>query len=90
VQSVEWFQDHVLAVVATDNPAFECVEFERSGRCRCALQLVEIGMSHCQNWNLEELAADCAAEGRYRFLLSATPEPVTGGTGAPSSTSPTA
>jgi hypothetical protein len=24
------FQDHVFAAVATDNPTFECVEFERS------------------------------------------------------------
>jgi hypothetical protein len=48
-----------------------------------ALHLVEMGMTQGQNWNLEELAADCAADGRATFLLSATPEPVTGGTGAP-------
>jgi hypothetical protein len=42
-----------------------------------------MGMTQGQNWNLEELGADCAADGRYTFLLSATPEPVTGGTGAP-------
>ena len=40
-------------------------------------------MTQGQNWNLEALAADCAADGRSTFLLSATPEPVTGGTGAP-------
>ena len=48
-----------------------------------ALHLVEMGMMQGQNWNLEALAADCAADGRSTFLLSATPEPVTGGTGAP-------
>jgi hypothetical protein len=32
---------------------------------------------------MEELAADCAADGVYDFLLAANPEPFTGGTGAP-------
>ena len=32
---------------------------------------------------LEALAADCDADGRYSFLLSASPEPVVGGYGAP-------
>ena len=83
-QSVEWFHDHDVAAVATDNPTFECVEFERAIPLPVhALHLVEMGMTQGQNWNLEELAADCAADGRATFLLSATPEPVTGGTGAP-------
>ena len=84
VQSVDWFHDHDVAAVATDNPTFECVEFERAVPLPVhALHLVEMGMMQGQNWNLEELAADCADDGRYTFLLSATPEPVTGGTGAP-------
>ena len=70
--------------MATDNPTFECVEFERAVPLPVhALHLVEMGMTQGQNWNLEELAADCAGDGRATFLLSATPEPVTGGTGAP-------
>ncbi len=32
---------------------------------------------------LEDLAAACAADGRYRFLLEASPQPVTGGLGSP-------
>jgi len=84
LQSVEWFHDHDVAAVATDNPTFECVDFERSVPLPVhALHLVEMGMMQGQNWNLEALAADCAADDRFTFLLSATPEPVTGGTGAP-------
>jgi kynurenine formamidase len=84
IHSVEWFHDHDVAAVATDNPTFECVDFERSVPLSVhALHLVEMGMMQGQNWNLEALAADCAADGRSTFLLSATPEPVTGGTGAP-------
>jgi kynurenine formamidase len=84
LQSVEWFHDRDVAAVATDNPTFECVDFERSVPLPVhALHLVEMGMMQGQNWNLEALAADCAADGRATFLLAATPEPVTGGTGAP-------
>ena len=64
-QSVDWFHDHDVAAVATDNPTFECVEFERAVPLPVhALHLVEMGMTQGQNWNLEELAADCAADGR--------------------------
>jgi kynurenine formamidase len=83
-QSVEWFHDHDVAAVATDNPTFEYVDFEAAVPLPVhALHLVEMGMTQGQNWNLEALAADCAADGRATFLLCATPEPVTGGTGAP-------
>ena len=34
-------------------------------------------------FNLEELAADCAADGVYQFLLTAPPLQVTGGIGSP-------
>ena len=35
------------------------------------------------DWDLEALALDCADDGVYDFLLSASPEPFTGGTGSP-------
>lgn len=47
------------------------------------LALRDMGMLQGQNWNLEELAAACAADGRITFQLSATPEPFTGASGAP-------
>jgi hypothetical protein len=34
-------------------------------------------------WDTEALAADCAADGRYEFWLTAAPIPVTGAVGAP-------
>ena len=36
-----------------------------------------------QNWHLDDLAADCATDGQYDFLLVATPLPLTGAVGAP-------
>ncbi|MER5787371.1 cyclase family protein [Streptomyces sp. NPDC001980] len=38
------------------------------------LCLVMMGMIQGQNWVLEDLAAACARDGRYTFLLNATPE----------------
>jgi kynurenine formamidase len=34
-------------------------------------------------WALEELAADCAADGVYEFFLTAAPLPITGAVGSP-------
>ena len=36
-----------------------------------------------QNFDLEALAEDCANDGVYAFLLSASPEPFEGGLGGP-------
>jgi kynurenine formamidase len=85
MQTADWFHDHDVAAVATDNMTFEVFPCERDDLLLPvhALHLVDMGLTQGQNWNLEELAADCAADGRYTFVLSATPEPVTGGTGSP-------
>jgi hypothetical protein len=47
------------------------------------LHLVFMGMTQGQNFDLEELAADCLADGVYEFLLEASPEPFVHGLGAP-------
>jgi len=47
------------------------------------LDLVETGLTQGQNFVLEQLAEACADDGRYRFLLDASPQPITGGLGSP-------
>lgn len=42
-----------------------------------------MGSPSGEMFNLEALAADCAADGRYSFLLAAPPLEVTGGFGSP-------
>ena len=83
--TVEWFHRHDVAAVAIDNLIFEVFPCERDDAFLPVhfLHLVDMGLTQGQNWNLEELAADCAADGRYTFLLSASPEPVRYGAGAP-------
>jgi kynurenine formamidase len=85
LQTVEWFHRHQVAAVAIDNLIFEVFPCERPDLFLPVhfLHLVEMGLTQGQNWNMEALAADCADDGRYTFLLSASPEPIDGGTGAP-------
>jgi kynurenine formamidase len=85
LQTVEWFHSHDVAAVATDNIVFEVFPCERDDAMLPVhlLHLVDMGMTQGQNWNLEALAADCAADGRYTCFLDASPLPFTGGVGSP-------
>ena len=80
-----WFREHDVAAVATDNPGFEVWPLERKDLFFPVhlLDLVEMGMTQGQNWDLEALAADCAADGVHEFLLEASPEPFERGLGSP-------
>lgn len=80
-----WFHSHDIAAVATDTLALEVYpcEFEDAYLPVHLLHLVEMGMTQGQNWDLDALAEDCAADGRYDFLLDATPLPFTHALGSP-------
>jgi kynurenine formamidase len=83
LETVPWLHSRDVAAVATDTIALEVVPSERDDLPLPVhlLHLVEMGLLQGQNWDLEALAADCAADGQWSFLLSATPEPVSRGTG---------
>ncbi|HEY8544620.1 MAG TPA: cyclase family protein [Acidimicrobiales bacterium] len=84
-QSVEWLRDHDVAAVATDTLAFEVFPGEDPAVLLPVhlLHLVDMGLVQGQLWALDELAADCAADGQYDFLLTATPLPLTRAVGGP-------
>lgn len=83
--TVLWFHQRDVAAVATDNLTFEVFPPEREDLLLPVhlLHLVEMGMTQGQNWDLEALSEDCAEDGRYSFLLDATPQPFVGGVGTP-------
>jgi kynurenine formamidase len=85
MQTVRWFHDRDVAAVATDNLSFEVFPGEREGLLLPVhmLHIVEMGLVQGQNFDLEALAADCADDGRYTFLLSASPDPIVHAAGAP-------
>lgn len=82
-RSIEWFHDHDVAAVATDTFVLECFPGEDPSQMLPVhmIQLRDMGLAQGQIWDLDELAADCAADGQFDFLLTATPIPLTGATG---------
>jgi kynurenine formamidase len=83
--SIEWIRDHDVALVATDTLTFEVYPCEdpRVFMPAHMIHLRDMGLTQAQNWYLDALAADCATDGQYDFLLVATPLPLTGAVGAP-------
>lgn len=83
--TADWFHRHDVAAVATDTLPLEVFPGEEEGTFLPVhlLHLVEMGMTQGQNWALDELAADCAGDGVYTFLLDASPLPFVDGTGSP-------
>ena len=84
-KTVGWFHDHDVAAVATDNITFEVYPCEDPAVLLPVhlLHLVDMGMTQGQNFVLDDLAEDCAADGTYEFLLEASPQPFVGGLGSP-------
>ncbi|TMK17621.1 MAG: cyclase family protein [Actinobacteria bacterium] len=80
-----WFRERDVAAVATDTIAFEVWPLETKDVIFPVhlLDLVEMGLTQGQNFDLEALADDCAGDGVYAFLLSASPEPFERGLGSP-------
>ena len=83
--SVEWLRDHDVAAVATDTLVFEVWPCEDPAVLLPVhmLHLRDMGLVQGQLWALDELAADCAADGQYDFMLCATPLPLTRAVGGP-------
>jgi kynurenine formamidase len=85
IETAEWFHRHDVAAVATDTLPCEVFPGQHEDIYLPVhlLHLVEMGMTQGQNWVLDQLAADCAEDGQYTFLLDATPLPFTNGLGSP-------
>jgi kynurenine formamidase len=85
VGTAGWLRNRDVAAVATDTMVLEVYPCEDDALYLPVhlLHLVEMGLTQGQNWFLDELADACAADGRYEFLLDATPLPFTGALGSP-------
>lgn len=86
-QCAEWIHDHSLAAICADNMAVEVMSQEvRTSEMPLPLHMLclrDMGCPMGEMFNLEALAADCAADGRYTFMLAAPPLAVTRGFGSP-------
>lgn len=96
---LRWLWDHEIALVAADNLAVEAdpvleSDFrtpgerppekgvDHSGMLHRPL-IALLGMALGELWKLDELAADCAADGVYDFFLTCKPLNLIGGVGSP-------
>jgi kynurenine formamidase len=83
-RTAAWFHERGVAAVAADNREFESpwglpgmrVPFHM-------LALRDMGMPIGELWDLEALAADCAADGVHEFMLVAPALPFTRAVGSP-------
>jgi kynurenine formamidase len=80
-----WLHGSEIAGIATDTWGFEVRpnEFEHAFQPLHQVAIPHIGLLIGEMWDLDALAADCAADGRYEFWLTAAPLPVTGAVGSP-------
>ncbi|WP_249998370.1 cyclase family protein [Actinoplanes sp. M2I2] len=83
--TADWLHDTEIAAIATDTWGFEVRpnEFDDAFQPLHQVAIPHIGLFIGEMWDLDALAADCAADGRYDFWLTAAPLPVTGAVGAP-------
>lgn len=82
-RSIEWLHDHDVAGVATDTLVLECFPGEDPAVLLPVhmIHLRDMGLAQGQLWHLDDLAADCTADGQWDVLLTASPIPLTGSTG---------
>jgi kynurenine formamidase len=84
-QCASWLHDHDIAAVAADNLMVEDPISGVKGTLlpMHMLCLRDMGLMLGEYWDLNALAADCAADGVYEFQLIAPPLRVVGGVGSP-------
>lgn len=83
--TADWLHGTEIAGVATDTWGFEVRpnEFDVAFQPLHQVAIPHIGLFLGEMWDLDALAADCAADGVWDFMLTAAPLPVTGAVGAP-------
>jgi kynurenine formamidase len=83
VDTAAWLWDKRIAAIAADNPALEALRVDAEVGFQHRRLIALQGMAIGELWDLEELAADCASDGVYEFMLVSAPLNVPGGVGSP-------
>ena len=79
-----WLWDRGVAAVAADNPALEAwPPLSETGGFLHHRLIPLLGMPIGELWWLEDLAADCAADGVFEAFFTSAPLNVPGGVGSP-------
>jgi kynurenine formamidase len=83
--TAEWLFTREIAAIATDTWGCEVRpnEFDDSFQPLHQVAIPNMGLTIGEMWDLDELAVDCLADGRFDFFLSAPPLKITGAVGSP-------
>ena len=83
--SVPWLHRSEIAGIATDTWGFEVRpnEFDEAFQPLHQIAIPHLGLFLGEMWDPDGLAEACAEDGRYDFLLTAAPLPITGAVGSP-------
>jgi kynurenine formamidase len=81
---MEWFWDNRVAAVGTDCPSVEPwpIDYQDEGALHYRALSI-LGLPIGEQFVLDELAADCAADNRYEFMLTSAPMNLEGGIASP-------
>jgi kynurenine formamidase len=90
-ETLAWLWEHRFAMVAADNLGLEAVPAvpttpipaTADGGLMHQEMIALLGLAIGELWALDDLAEDCAADGRYEFLLVSKPLNLIGGVGSP-------
>ncbi len=83
---IPWLADKDVATVSADTVGVEVIPLEEPVERvfpTHSAALVDLGITFGEFWVVDELAADCAKDGRYEFFLVAPPLNVPGAVGSP-------
>jgi kynurenine formamidase len=84
LHTAPWLHRHDIAALATDTWGVEVLPNEIDVfQPLHVVSLVHGGLAFGEMFDLDGLAADCATDGIYEFMLIASPLPLTGATGSP-------
>lgn len=84
LHTAPWLHSNDIAAVVTDTWGIEVRPNEIDYfQPLHVVALVHSGIAFGEIFDLDALAADCAADGVYEFMFVAPPLPLTGGTGSP-------
>ncbi len=84
IEIVEYLWDLHIAAIASDTAGVEAMEIGPDFEFVLHSNLLPLlGMPMGEFWALDDLASDCARDGRYAFFLVSVPLNIRGGVGSP-------
>lgn len=78
-----WLWDHHVAALGADCPSVETWPWNRERGSIHVRAIALLGLPLGEQFNLEELASDCAKDGIYEFMMVSVPLYVLGGVASP-------